>query len=190
MRSALRGVLLSALLLALHAGSASAAPPVSPAPLPETIESPRIVVRKARRELVLYSGERILKVYRVGLGLKPVPQKVREGDHATPEGRYLVCMKNPRSEFTLSLGLTYPNEADADRGLAAGLVTKEQHRKIVEAARAGTCPPWDTPLGGEIFIHGSGSATDWTWGCVALDDGDVRELYPRIPVGTPVVIEP
>jgi murein L,D-transpeptidase YafK len=109
---------------------------------------------------------------------------------ATPEGSYVVCRKNPRSQFLLSLGLNYPNGPDADRGLAAGLINRRQHRQITEAARTGGCPPWNTALGGEIFIHGRGSATDWTWGCVALDDDDVRELYPRVAVGTPVVIEP
>ena len=169
------------------AGAAGAAPPAS---LPESIPNARLVVHKARRELLFYSGEALLRTYRVGLGLKPVPPKEREGDRATPEGSYVVCMKNPQSEFLLSLGLNDPNAVDADRGLKSGLVTGPQHRAIVEAARTGSCPPWDTPLGGEIFIHGNGSATDWTWGCVALDDDDIRELYPRIAVGTPVVIEP
>ncbi|MCL4807433.1 MAG: L,D-transpeptidase [Thermoanaerobaculia bacterium] len=173
-------------LLAL--GGLLAAEP--PAPLPAAIESPRLVVRKAQRQLLVYSGETLLKTYRVGLGGNPVPPKERQGDLATPEGSYVVCIRNPRSQFLLSLGLTYPNAADADRGLKAGLVTRSQHRRIVEAARTGACPPWNTALGGEIFIHGRGSATDWTWGCVALDDDDMRELYSRIPVGTPVVIEP
>jgi len=175
------------LALASLAGSALAE---AETPLPAAIEAPRLVVRKARRELLVYSGDRLLKSYRVGLGTNPVPPKERQGDRATPEGRYVVCRKNPRSQFVLSLGLSYPNERDADRGLRAGLVTRAQHRRIVESARRGTCPPWNTPLGGEIFIHGSGSASDWTWGCVALDDADVRELYPRVPVGTPVLIEP
>ena len=74
--------------------------------------------------------------------------------------------------------------------MRAGLITRRQHWQIVESIRAGGCPPWNTPLGGEVFIHGSGSATDWIWGCVALDDDDIRELFPRIPVGTPIVIEP
>ena len=182
--------LLAGLLVALPCLLASHTAGAGPDALPESIESPRIVVRKARRELLLLSGERVVKTYRIGLGTNPVPPKERQGDRAPPEGRYVVCMKNPRSAFTLSLGLDYPNAADADRGLAAGLVTRAQHRRIVEAVRQGRCPPWGTPLGGEIFIHGSGSSTDWTWGCVALDDADVRELYPRIPVGTPVVIEP
>ena len=177
---------IAALLLSL-AGALAARPP---APLPAELSSPRLVVRKARRELLLFSGDTLLKTYRVGLGTNPVPPKKRQGDRATPEGSYVVCRKNPRSQFLLSLGLSYPNAADADRGLRAGLVTRAQHRRILAAARAGTCPPWDTPLGGEIFVHGRGSGSDWTFGCVALDDDDVRELFPRIPVGTPVVIEP
>ncbi|MBW7927608.1 MAG: L,D-transpeptidase [Fimbriimonadaceae bacterium] len=44
--------------------------------------------------------------------------------------------------------------------------------------------------GGEIFIHGKGSKSDWTLGCVALEGDDVRELYDWIPVGTPVAILP
>ena len=177
-------------LAALVLGLAIAASPSLSEPLPERVSSPRIVVRKARRELLLFSGERLLRTYRVALGFNPIPPKAKQGDGATPEGRYVVCRKNPRSQFLLSLGLSYPNAADADRGLSAGLIDRRQHRRIVESVRSGTCPPWNTPLGGEIFIHGRGSATDWTWGCVALDDADVRELYARVPVGTPVVIEP
>lgn len=161
-----------------------------PPPLPAAIRNPRIVVHKARRELLVFSGETLLKKYRAALGSNPVPPKERQGDRATPEGTYVVCRKNPQSRFFLSLGLSYPNPADAERGLRTGLVTRRQHRQIVESARTGACPPWDTALGGQIFIHGRGSATDWTWGCVALDDDDIRELYARVPVGTPVVIEP
>ncbi len=175
-------------LLALVLSAAAAATP-APA-LPATIPEPRIVVLKARRELRLYTGETLLKTYRVGLGLNPVPPKRRSGDHATPEGAYVVCIKNPRSQFLLSLGLSYPNAQDADRGLEGRLITRSQHRRIRRALALSACPPWDTPLGGEIFIHGRGSSSDWTWGCVVLDDPDIRELYSRIPVGTPVLIEP
>jgi lipoprotein-anchoring transpeptidase ErfK/SrfK len=40
-----------------------------------------------------------------------------------------------------------------------------------------------------LFIHGNGSQSDWTWGCVALDDKDIRELFDAVPIGTPVTIE-
>jgi murein L,D-transpeptidase YafK len=177
---------IAVLVLALPSG----AQPDSSTALPATIREPRIVVHKARRELLVYSGSTLLQTYRAALGGNPVPPKTRQGDRATPEGRYVICRKNPQSRFVLSLGLSYPNAADAERGLAAGLITRPEHRRILESARTGACPPWNTPLGGEIFIHGSGSASDWTLGCVALDDDDIRELFPRIPTGTPVVIEP
>lgn len=150
----------------------------------------RVEVFKARRELVLYSGKKPLKTYRVGLGLKPVGRKIRQGDRATPEGSYAVCRKNPASAFFLSLGLTYPNNEDAERGLASGLISRAQVRRIRESLAAGRCPPWNTALGGEIFIHGRGSGSDWTWGCIALDDPDMKALYQSIPVGTPVRIHP
>jgi L,D-peptidoglycan transpeptidase YkuD (ErfK/YbiS/YcfS/YnhG family) len=44
--------------------------------------------------------------------------------------------------------------------------------------------------GGEIFIHGNGSKTDWTFGCIALDNHDMRRLYRLAPVGTRVTIRP
>ena len=178
-------VLRCAVLSVLMIGVCSATPD-----LPRVIPKPRIEVFKARRELLLYSGDTLLRTYRVGLGSSPVPPKRRAGDRATPEGSYVVCRKNPRSRFLLSLGLDYPNLADADRALRSHLITRQEYARILRAERLSACPPWDTRLGGEIFIHGHGSGSDWTWGCVALDDPAIEELYPRIPVGTPVRIHP
>jgi len=41
-----------------------------------------------------------------------------------------------------------------------------------------------------IYIHGNGASSDWTWGCVALENEDIEELYRVVPVGTPVTIKP
>ena len=49
---------------------------------------------------------------------------------------------------------------------------------------------WKTRLGGEIMIHGNGADNAGTAGCVGMDDDDIRELYPVLPVGTPVRIVP
>lgn len=151
---------------------------------------PRLLVLKARRQLILFDGERALRLYRIGLGTSPVGDKVREGDRRTPEGDFYVCVKNERSAFYLSLGLSYPNEAHAARGLRERLITPAQHARITRALRRRRTPPWTTALGGEIFIHGRGSQSDWTWGCVALDDADMRELFDAVPLGAPVRIEP
>jgi len=161
-----------------------------PAQLPPPVTAPRLVVHKAKRQLSLYSGTTLVKTYRVGLGLQPGPPKEREGDGATPEGTFYVCIKNAHSAFYLSLGLSYPAPADATRGLRTGLITRAQYKAILAAHQRRTAPPWNTALGGEIFIHGRGSATDWTLGCVALDDPDIRELFAVIPLGTPVQIAP
>jgi len=150
----------------------------------------RVEVHKAKRELLVYSDATVVHRYRIGLGTSPVGSKVKAGDHKTPEGSYFVCLKNPESQFHLSLGLSYPNQADADRGLADHLVSKRERDEIVDAVRHHRCPPWNTKLGGEIFIHGRGSASDWTWGCVALDDADVDVLYRELSIGTPVEITP
>ena len=82
------------------------------------------------------------------------------------------------------------NAEDADRGLHDGLINRAQHRAITEAIRTKTAPPQYTKLGGLIYIHGHGARSDWTWGCVALENDDIRELFETVTVGTPVTIQP
>lgn len=159
-------------------------------PLRLPLRDPRVVVEKGARRLRLYAGGELVRVRRVALGFEPAGDKVKQGDGRTPEGDFYVCMKNERSKFYLSLGLSYPNEAAAGRGLRDGLITKATAASIVRAVRAGRCPAWNTALGGEIFIHGGGSASDWTLGCVALENPEIKELFDTIPAGTPVRIEP
>jgi murein L,D-transpeptidase YafK len=150
----------------------------------------RIVIHKAKRQLLLFSGSEVLRTYRIGLGAHPVGPKARAGDRRTPEGDYYVCVKNPKSAYYLSLGISYPGPEDAVSALKKGLIGKRQYGAIISAARNMEIPPWKTALGGEIFIHGRGSESDWTWGCIALDDPDMLELYNAVKVGTPVRIDP
>jgi murein L,D-transpeptidase YafK len=168
-----------------RAAARSSAPPLT---LP--LANPRIVVVKSKRQLMLYAGAQLLRTYRVGLGFNPVGDKIREGDGATPEGTFYVFTRNDESKFYLSLGISYPNVEAASRGLRDGLISAEQYEQIVLAHRQQAAPPQDTPLGGQIYIHGHGALDDWTRGCVALDDRDVKELFDAVPVGTRVVIEP
>lgn len=151
--------------------------------------NPSIVVTKSKRRLRLHSAGKVVREYRVGLGLSPMEDKIKAGDKRTPEGEFYICRKNPRSKFYLSLELSYPNKPHAVRGLREGLISRAQYNQIVNALEQKGVPPQNTHLGGEIFIHGNGSGSDWTWGCVALEDRDVKELFDIIPVGTPVTIE-
>jgi murein L,D-transpeptidase YafK len=160
----------------------------------------RILVKKGERKLYLYvwegGKERLAKTYQIALGNNPTGSKRRQGDGATPEGDYYITHKNPRSNFYLSLGVSYPNIVDADKGLKEGLITKAEHQAIIAAIHAKTKPPQNTKLGGDIFIHGGGTGKlfglvrDWTLGCVALENDEIKELFEMIPVKTPVKIVP
>ena len=154
------------------------------------VEKPRIIVYKHERKLEFYADRKLLRTYRIGLGFSPVVDKVREGDGATPEGEFYIFVKNNKSAYYLSLGISYPNAEDAERGFRDGLINKNQRDNILEAIRTKAAPPQYTNLGGLIYIHGHGSRSDWTWGCVALENEDIKELYEAVHVGTPVTILP
>jgi murein L,D-transpeptidase YafK len=153
------------------------------------LKDPRIVITKSRRQLELYSDGAVVRTYRVGLGLNPVDDKQKEGDRATPEGEFYIFTKNPKSAYYLSLGISYPNIEDAERGLREGLITRAQHDQIVNSIKKKIAPPQYTALGGLIYIHGNGAASDWTWGCIALENEDIKELYGSVERGTPVTIK-
>ena len=74
--------------------------------------------------------------------------KRSQGDGQTPEGFYYINRFNPYSNYYLSLGLNYPNQADL---------------KVIGSG---------TP-GGDIFIHGNCV----TIGCVPITDDKIKELY-------------
>ncbi|MBW7922756.1 MAG: L,D-transpeptidase family protein [Rubellimicrobium sp.] len=128
-----------------------------------------IVAWKARRQMAVLSGDRILRSWHFELGFNPVGHKQFEGDGKTPEGQYVIDRKNPRSAYHLSVGVSYPN--DADRAYA-----REMGRRP----------------GGDIFFHGTPremlGKPDWTAGCLAITNEQVEELYAMIPVRTPVLI--
>lgn len=151
---------------------------------------PRIVVKKSQRVLELWDGESLVGSYPVALGSAPIGHKMREGDGRTPEGDYYICTRNSNSRFYLSLGLSYPNEADAQAALADGRIGQEAFDAIISALKKGGRPPWDTALGGEIMIHGHGCKSDWTAGCIAVDNDVMDILFAACPLGTPVRILP
>ena len=54
--------------------------------------------------------------------------------------------------------------------------------------------------GGDIFIHGQPNGLrkffnghprkDWTAGCIAVTDAEMREIWSLVPTGAPIVIHP
>lgn len=176
-------VLISAVVV-LQTGSPEAGSGGAPA-----IRDPRIVIRKADRTLDLFDGKKPIRSYAIVLGFDPAGDKGREGDGKTPEGEFYIFTKNPESKFYLSLGISYPSAEDAERGLRDGVISSTEHRAILDAVAAKRMPPQKTALGGEIYIHGGGLKGDWTEGCIAMKDEDIRELFDAVGVGAAVTIQ-
>lgn len=147
-----------------------------------------IIVRKSKRTLELWRAGKLAKTYPIAIGKSEFGHKQVEGDMKTPEGEYFVCVKNPKSKYHLSLGINYPNSLDAEMGLKEGRISEEEYRNICKAEQSQQTPPWKTPLGGEIFIHGNLEKKNWSEGCVRMFDKDIEELYALASVGTKVKI--
>lgn len=147
-------------------------------PASETTPKPdKVVVLKSRRLLVLMKGDEKIKEYTVALGSDPVGPKVREGDHKTPEGLYVLDRRNPKSRFYKSIHISYPSPQDRER-----------------ASKLGVAP------GGDVMIHGLPNGfgwlghvhrrRDWTDGCVAVTDDEMDEIWGMVADGTPIEIKP
>ncbi len=191
-------VALALLIVVLSNLGASGAPAVSPdteeredvVPTSESADGVQAVVQKSRRRMYLLREGQPTRCFRIALGSSPEGDKLRMGDGRTPVGTFYVCQKNEDSKYFLFIGLSYPGAEHAARGLDAGLISEDQNAAILGALAAHKTPPWYTRLGGEIGFHGGGASWDWTRGCVALDNADMRELYAALRVGAIVRIEP
>jgi hypothetical protein len=157
----------------------------------DTVKDHYVVVHKSARNLALCNAGALVANYQAGLGFAPVGDKVQEGDGKTPEGVFYVADTNPNSSYYKSFLVSYPDKGDATRGLAAGLISAAEKTAIDTAQNNCTQPPQTTALGSWIMIHGSGGTSDWTWGCVALNNSGIDALWPpTLNPGDTIVILP
>ena len=155
-----------------------------------------LLVDAAERTLSVMHGQQVrVRFDNISLGrLGPKPVHYR-GDTSTPTGEFRIDGINHKSQYTLFFRLNYPTVAHANLALAAGKISGEDHRRIAMAEWLGEPPPQDTPLGGMIGIHGLGRGSlevhqdyNWTEGCVALDNRQIRALQAYVRVGMRVII--
>jgi murein L,D-transpeptidase YafK len=147
-----------------------------------------IKVYKEIRILELYGDDKLVGRFKIAIGGAPIGDKDKEGDRKTPEGKYYICTRNDKSKYTLFLGLSYPNVEDAQRGLQNGLINEAKYKEIETTIGSGKRPDWNTPLGGAVGIHGGGTQRDWTWGCIAVSDEDIKIIWEYTKMNTPVEI--
>jgi hypothetical protein len=156
----------------------------------DTVPDNYVVVNKTNRNLALCdSGNHVLN-FNIGLGFAPLGDKNQEGDGKTPNGVFYIPRLVPQSSYYKAFLLSYPDTADAARGLSDSLISQAQHDEIVAAQNGCTEPPQFTPLGGLIEIHGNGGGQDWTFGCIAVEDSEVDQLWNVLGVGDTIVVLP
>ncbi|MEO7086220.1 MAG: L,D-transpeptidase family protein [Gemmatimonadaceae bacterium] len=136
-----------------------------------------IVVEKTKHTLTLYRAGLPVHIYQVALGKQPTGDKVRIGDGRTPEGLFHIDYRNAQSKYHMSLHISYPDAAHAQRASALGVAP-----------------------GGDIMIHGLPPAFadygtahrefDWTEGCIAVTDSEIEEIWRAVPNGAPIQIKP
>jgi murein L,D-transpeptidase YafK len=153
---------------------------------PRLLGDALIVVEKASKRIALYRNGKLERCWPVGLATEPStgrppvgPKRVR-GDLKTPEGWYRTSDK-PWSSYYKAIYIHYPNADDAADGLARGALTVAEAAEIERALAAGKVPSQGTALGGELLIHGGGASSDWTLGCVAMEDKSIDELRGLLP---------
>jgi murein L,D-transpeptidase YafK len=80
-----------------------------------------------------------------------------------------LCHKN--------LGISYPNDAD-----------RQAARKL------GKSPGGDVKIhglpNGQGYIGSLHTLHDWTYGCIAVTDEEIDELFKHVSIGTPINILP
>lgn len=154
------------------------------------IVSPEIFVYKEKRRLYVIQSGVLVRDYPVGLGSNPVGDKEADSDGRTPEGDFHICQKNPLASSNKALVLDYPDKEHAQAAFFAGILSPPEFKEILLAAERKAVPPWNTKLGGKIYIEPGGAHKDWTDGCIAIYNSDMDELFKIASVGTPVHIRP
>ena len=158
---------------------------------------PWLLVDTKADTLSIMQGQRTIKVFHpIALGSSGAGLKARRGDNRTPTGVFRIGWINDQSRFKTVIGLDYPNPDYAERALREHRIDHATYERIRTAWITGQTPPQDTPLGGQIGIHGVGmgdprihsAGINWTSGCVALDNQQIEALRPWVRKGMRVEI--
>jgi len=135
-----------------------------------------LIVEKSKRTLYVVKNNQVIKEMKISLGFEPLGKKIKKGDGKTPEGIYYIEKKISNSSYYLALKISYPNKWDKLRAKDLNL----------------------NP-GGQIMIHGlplynfdanyHNNKNDWTEGCIAVSNSQIKYLWNNTPLFTPILIK-
>lgn len=177
------------LLLVLFLFACATPPPGTPAQEEQRAAQPNVpspahkyvdyvLVEKSKNRMYLMKQGNVVREYHVSLGKDPVGPKRQQGDLKTPEGKYNLVYKNPKSKFFRSIMLDYPNEQDIRLAQARG-VDPGNHIVIHGQPR-------------EHFsaYEGVANAFNWTDGCIAVTNPEMIDIWKLVDIDTPIEIRP
>lgn len=160
-------------------------------------QQPWVLVDTQHDVLTVFSADDhvITRFRNIAIGSGGTAEVHHKGDDTTPLGTFHVAWINHHSRFGTFFGFDYPSSGLAIRAYANGDITGKEFDAIMDAFRQHRIPPQNTSLGGQLGIHGLGSgnlqiqqSVDWTDGCVAITNREIKSLSNWVHVGTRVVI--
>lgn len=155
-----------------------------------------ILVDTNSHTLSVFRGKQLVRRFdNVAIGRGGSSVDRMRGDGTTPLGTFHIDRIRPSSRFVRFFRLDFPRPEHARRAFDAGRIDAHDYRRIVAAFERDQSPPQDTPLGGQLGIHGLGAgdqkvhgASDWTQGCIALTNQQLERLSRWVHLGMRVEV--
>ncbi len=145
---------------------------------------------------VKQSNKTLFVLKDIAIGQNGAGFKKSIGDDITPLGEYKISWINKKSRYNTFYGFNYPSVDNAHEALLSGLISKRAHSAIIKAHKNNKVPPQNTKIGGQLGIHGLGEADkkihklmNWTHGCIAITNEQLKKLAQWIGKGTIVKVK-
>lgn len=146
--------------------------------------------------VAVMQGEEAIRIYdNVAIGSNGATWNKRLGDEKTPLGIFRLTDIRSSTRFSMFMAIDYPNVDHIRRAYKDKRIGDEEYQRLMSALKRGAPVPQDTSLGGHLGIHGIGAGNseihrqfNWTDGCVALTNEELKELQGWVRIGTRVRI--
>jgi murein L,D-transpeptidase YafK len=147
-------------------------------------------------QLAVMEGDTALQVFEnIAIGSNGPTLAKRRGDSTTPLGEFTITQIRPSNRFELFMAIDYPNRDHTERAYQENRIDVAEYKALRYNLDRGQPPSQSTSLGGQLGIHGVGrgdmkvhETVNWTEGCIALTNEQLRELTKWVAVGTRVVV--
>jgi hypothetical protein len=147
----------------------------------------RILISKSERRLTVFRDREPVRTFRIAISKHGGDPRQIWADELTPEGSYLIASMQYESVFgprqmlldttEQSLQDYYVQYGKAGEGRVAAWEREHGQLDTIWEVYDFNEGNLAFPIWNDILIHGGGSDRDWTWGCIALDDQEVIELF-------------